>query len=124
MSSSKYKATIEERMAEQKAKVIDYYQAMPIYKHAAAFAGISEDTLQIWRKDDPEFSLELQKAKAEFIRAHGRKAKHEFLLERLDKENFRESKELEITTPQPILGKLSVSSNDGDTEDSQTPQAD
>ncbi len=113
---------VEERMAEQKAKAIEYYEAMPVYKYAAAFAGVSEDTLRIWRETDPAFSADLQKAKAEFIRKHGKKAKSEFLLERLDKENFRESKEVEVTVPQPILGGISVRSDDSNTEDSQTPQ--
>lgn len=120
MANAKYKATIEERMAEQKARAIEYYEAMPVYKHAAAFAGVSEDTLQIWRKDDPQFSEDLQKAKAEFIRKHGKKAKSEFLLERLDKENFRESKEIEVTVPKPILGSISVSGDDSNPEDSPT----
>lgn len=113
---------VEERMAEQKARAIEYYEAMPIYKYAAAFAGISEDTLADWRKADPVFSDNLQKAKAEFIRRHGKKSKPEFLLERLDKENFKETKEVELTTPQPILGGISVQRDDSNDQDSQTPQ--
>lgn len=92
------------RIAEQKVKAVEYYEAMPVYKYAAAFAGVSDDTLQIWRKNDPEFSADLQKAKAEFFRRHGKKAKSEFLMERLDKEVFRESKSVEVTMPTPILG--------------------
>lgn len=107
---------VAERMAEQKAKAIEYYEAMPVYKYAAAFAGVSEDTLQVWRKDDIQFSDDLQKAKAEFIRKHGKKAKSEFLLERLDKENFKESKEVELVTPQPIL----VEFVNGPTQDTDT----
>lgn len=79
-----------EDIARKKELALEYYEAMPIYKYAAAFAGVHEDTMALWRKDDAEFSDNLQKAKAEFIRRHGNKAKHEFLLERLDKENFSE----------------------------------
>ena len=94
---------VEIRIKEQKAKAIEYYKAMPVLVHAAAFAGVTDETLQRWRKEDPKFSLDLQVAKAEFIRTHGKKAKSEFLLERLDKENFKESKELEVKLPTPIM---------------------
>lgn len=96
-------ASVEDRMKEQKERAIEYYGAMPVYKYAAAFAGISEDTLKVWRDNDPDFSDRLQVAKAEFIRRHGKKAKSEFLLERLVKETFKESKEIEVTLPKPIL---------------------
>lgn len=107
---------VAERMAEQKARAVEYFEAMPVYKYAAAFAGVSEDALRIWREDDPEFSASLLKAKAEFVRKHGKKAKSEFLLERLDKENFKESKEVELVTPQPIL----VEFVNGPTQDTDT----
>lgn len=96
MASDKYRQTIEERMKEQKRLVISYYAEIPIYKHAAAFAGISKDTLEDWRKADPKFSAELEKAKAEFTRKHGRRSKPEFLLERLDREHFIDSKKIEV----------------------------
>lgn len=99
----KFKETIDERMAEQKRMAVEYYGAMPILKHAAAFAGISDDTITRWKTEDLKFAEDLSRAKSGFIRAHGRKAKPEFLLERLDKENFRESKELEVTLPTPIM---------------------
>lgn len=93
---------VQERILEQKAKAVQYYEAMPIYKYAAAFAGVSEDTLKIWRDDDEVFSDSLQKAKAEFVRKHGKKARPEFLLERLDKPNFAERKELTGADGEPL----------------------
>lgn len=110
-------ASVEERMKEQKERAIEYYGAMPIYKYAAAFAGISEDTLKIWRDNDKDFSDRLQTAKAEFIRKHGKKAKSEFLLERLVKEVFKESKELEVTLPKPILDLESMDVHKDDSND-------
>lgn len=92
MASDKYRQTIEERMKEQKRLVISYYAEIPIYKHAAAFAGISEDTLALWRKEDTEFADRLEKARAEFVRRYGKRSRPEFLLERLDKDNFAEKK--------------------------------
>lgn len=109
---------VEERMAEQKRKAIEYYEAMPVYKYAAAFAGISKDTLEDWRKADPDFSAALEKGKAEFFRKHGKRAKPEFLMERLDKEVFRESKEVEVTLPKPIMDLTSVQPDDRNQEDS------
>ena len=89
---------VEQRIAEQKERAIEYYGAMPVYKYAAAFAGVTEDTLKNWRDNDPSFSDRLKIAKAEFIRKHGGKAKPEFLLERLDRDTFKENPgEVEVT---------------------------
>ncbi len=107
----------DDRIAEGKKRAVEYYGAMPIYKYAAAFAGVDEDTLAVWRKDDKEFSDRLQMAKSEFIRKHGGKAKPEFLLERLDKENFKESVEQTIIMPTPIMDITDVLSNNSNQED-------
>lgn len=109
---------VAERMIGQKERAIEYYGAMPIYKYAAAFAGITEDTMNTWRHNDRDFSDNLQKAKAEFIRRHGKRAKPEFLLERLDKQNFKETRELEVTLPTPIL--QGIKQIDVRTDDSST----
>jgi len=105
--SDKYTKTIKARMDEQKARAVEYYREIPILKHAAAFAGFSQDTMTDWIKADPKFSDDLQQAKSEFIRRHGKKARPEFLLERLDKEHFKETSEVTHIIPQPILGGLS-----------------
>jgi len=91
-ASPKYDETIAERQAKQKEDVVAYFAEIPIYKHAAAFAGIHEDTLALWRKEDAEFSDRLEKARAEFVRRYGKRSRPEFLLERLDKDNFAEKK--------------------------------
>lgn len=116
MASDKYRQTIEERMKEQKRLVISYYAEIPIYKHAAAFAGIHEDTLALWRKDDAEFSDRLEKARAEFVRRYGKRSRPEFLLERLDKENFAEKKTvtLEFDPAKKLLEEFGLLEGDNE----------
>lgn len=80
--------SLAEKQAEQKQRVVDYFKALPVYKYAAMSAGISVDTLKDWRDKDKDFSDELQKAESEFYGSKVKKARPEFLLERLDKETF------------------------------------
>lgn len=87
-----------EKQAEQKKTAIEYYRSLPVFKYAAQAAGISEDTLRNWRNDDADFSAHLNQAKAEFIKITSKRAKPEFLLERLDRETFGDNKTLNVKT--------------------------
>lgn len=80
--------TVLEKQTEKKKLVVEYFRSLPVLKHAAAHAKISRETLDRWRKADPEFETELQLAAATFFNMKAKKAKPEFLLERLDKESF------------------------------------
>lgn len=112
----------KEQIAELKRKYIEYYKELPVQKYAAMYVGKTEDTIINWRRDDSDFSDKVDLARAEWVRKKASKAKVEFALERLEKQIFKETKEVELTTPQPILGGISVRSDNSNDQDSQTPQ--
>lgn len=108
------------RQAEQKAKAVLYYADIPVLKHAAAFAGVDEKTIHRWREDDPEFASQLQEAKSTFVRKYGKKARPEFMLERLDPEHFRETKVIEVVNPiQMMIKKFGLDVIEGEIDDGQ-----
>lgn len=108
----------KEKIAELKRKYIEYYKELPVQKYAAMYVGRDEETIINWRKDDLDFSNQVDLARAEWVRKKANKAKVEFALERLEKQIFKETKEVELTTPQPILGGISVRSDNSDNQDS------
>ena len=115
-------ASQKEQIAELKRKYIEYYKELPVQKYAAMYVGRDEETIINWRKDDLDFSNQVNLARAEWVRKKASKAKVEFALERLEKQIFKETKEVELTTPQPILGGISVQRDYSNDQDSQPPQ--
>jgi hypothetical protein len=81
-----------------KDKVVEYLQRLPIYKWAAAFAGIDRTTLENWRKDDIEFSSRCETAKAEAIQKLGGRATPDFILKNVDPESFKDKKDVDVTS--------------------------
>lgn len=112
--------------ADREAKyeiIIEYMKRFPFYKWAAAYAGISADTLENWRKDDPEFAVRLEASKSEGIKYYGGKASPDLILKSADPETFKER--VDFTSgdkPIPILGGLSnaILTNDSNKETSKT----
>tara|TARA_R110000868_G_scaffold183939_2_gene425341 strand:+ start:151 stop:522 length:372 start_codon:yes stop_codon:yes gene_type:complete len=87
--------TSQERELKKQA-VIDYMKILPVKKYACANAGISRETLDNWLESDKEFLTQFQEAKAKFFSDKTKKARPEFLLERLDRETFGDKKELDV----------------------------
>lgn len=104
--------------ADKKQAAIDYYAEVPVFKYTAMAVGVDRDTLLDWRKKDPAFSARLLRARADWVKKHVRKARHEFNLERLEKEIFAERKELEHSgeVAIPILGGQTVQTDDSNEE--------
>lgn len=100
----------KEDKAHRKEMVIEYLRDVPVYKWAAKFVKIDQDTLKAWRDEDTEFSDKCELAMSEFVKKTIRKTKPEFQLERMLKDDF--SQRLENTgkdgkdLPTPILGIL------------------
>lgn len=86
----------EKKRQLKKQAIIDYMKILPVKKYAAANAGINEDTLLLWLKKDKEFSDKVQESQSEFFRDKSKRAKPEFLLERLDRETFGDKKTLDV----------------------------
>lgn len=77
-----------------KAKFLEYFRKLPNQKLAAGFIGRDEDTICLWKKDDPAFSDAVAKAKSDWaMEKSGRVKSAEWLLERVLKDDFAERTE-------------------------------
>lgn len=111
---------------EKKVAILAYLTDVPVYRWAAKSVGISEDTLQNWRKEDAGFSAQCEANIAEFVKRTSRRAKPEFQLERLLPKDFRQ--QVDITSGDkpiqaPILGGITkddLQPNNSDPETEQT----
>lgn len=88
--------SLAEKHAKQKELALAVATSIYHYKWIAASIGISERTLENWRKDDKEFCDRLDQARAEFINKNMRKAKPDFLLQTADRETFGLKQEVEL----------------------------
>jgi hypothetical protein len=102
---------------EQKDKFVAYFRDVPVQKYAAMYVGITEQTAIDWMKKDQDFLNRVQEARADWVKKQVYKAKAEFKLERLEKSIFKESKELEVTLPKPILDIESMNVHKDDSND-------
>lgn len=97
--------TLAEKQALTKQQALIHAESFYIYKLIARASGIEEDTLRKYREDDKEFSAELEQARTRFLSKNIKKARPEFLLERMEPETFKERKESDINVhlPKPIM---------------------
>ena len=78
-----------------KERFLSSYKQTPIQKYAAAFIGKSEDTITDWKKDDSDFSDQIERLKAEYVQQKMKKVTSpEWILERLFKSHFSKRSEL------------------------------
>jgi hypothetical protein len=77
-----------------KAEYIDYFRDVPVQKYAAMAIARDEDTIVLWKKNDPEFSDKVKMARAAWVRKKAGKVRAEFALERLEKDIWAERKEV------------------------------
>lgn len=66
------------------------------YKWIAKAVGLNEDTLKLYRDEDPVFSDKLERERAGFIAKNMKKAKPEFLLQTADRNTFGEQKKIVV----------------------------
>lgn len=96
---------IKKEQDQRKEMVIEYFEQVPIQKYAAEYAGVHEDTVTNWKKEDSDFSDRLLQARARFLRKKLKKAKPEFSAERLFPE-LRERKEIEHSGNVTVLSNV------------------
>lgn len=78
----------------KKAIVLDYLEIVPVYKWAAKYVMITDDTLKAWRDEDPAFSDACEARISEFVKRTIKRTKPEFQLERLLKDDFSQRSEV------------------------------
>lgn len=88
--------TFEEKVALTKTEAIIHAESFYHYKLIARASGITDETMKTYRDEDPEFSHKLEQARTRFLNKNMRKAKPEFLLERLEPELFKQRNESEL----------------------------
>ena len=78
-----------------KKKFLEYFRELPIQKLAGAFIARSEDTITDWKREDSDFSDQVDQAKADWAMARTQKVKsEEWLLERVMKDHFSPRNEM------------------------------
>jgi hypothetical protein len=96
-----------EKRAKQRADAITWAENLYHYKLVGRAVGLDEDTLKKWRDKDPKFADELEQARTRFLNKHVRKARPEFLLERLEPDIFKERKDI-TSDDKPLAGATIV----------------
>lgn len=85
----------KEQIAELKIRFLEYYKELPIIKLAAGWIGRTDDTITNWRKEDPEFSEQIDIAKSEWAKKTTKQVRSkEWLLERIMKDHFAQRNEV------------------------------
>lgn len=80
---------------ELKQKFLEYYKELPVIKLAAGWIGRTDDTITNWRKDDTDFSEQIDNAKSDWAKKTSKQVKSkEWLLERVMKDHFAQRQEL------------------------------
>lgn len=100
-----------EKRQKQRADAIIWAAQLYHFKLISRAVGVDEDTLLNWRTTDSDFSVQLEQARTEFLRRNMKKARPEFLLERLDPEIFKERKDI-TSGDEPLKGATIVFEDD------------
>ena len=83
----------QERIAEMKAQVVNFYEKTGMKTAAANFVGRTIKTVQRWETEDDEFEAEMLRAKATFAGKNQRKVRLDNLFANLYPEDFKPPKQ-------------------------------
>lgn len=122
--------TSDEIRAEKKRIFLEYFADVPVQKIACSYINVAEETIINWKKQDIDFSNQIEFLGGEWIRRNVKEVKsREWLLERLFRQHFSERKEItgadgKDLLPTPIMGGNSknVPGNNNIPENSETPE--
>lgn len=86
-----------------------YLEDVPSYRFASKHIKKSEDTTKRWRDEDPDFAEQCEQRVSAWVKKTLRKAKPEFQLERLLRDDFSQRTEIvgkdgKDLIPAPLLG--------------------
>jgi hypothetical protein len=94
--------TQQEEIADLKETYLQFFSEFPVQKAGADFIGRSVDTIQAWQRDDPKFSADVSRAKAEWAKKASRRVKPDNLLANLYDDTKPPKQELEVNLPTSI----------------------
>jgi len=89
--------TQQQEIADKKHAFLAYFRAWPVKKAAAEAVNRSSDTIDIWLKDDQEFSEAYNSARAEWALKQSRRLKPENLSANMYEELKPPKQEIEQT---------------------------
>lgn len=82
-----------------KLRFLEYYKDLPIQKLAAGYVGRDEDTIILWKKEDSDFSYQVELAKSEWAKAKAKRVmSQEWLLERVMNDHFGQRNKTDLTS--------------------------
>jgi len=93
---------IKDKNYELKKQYVNYLKGVPSHKFASMSIMKSQQTTKRWRDRDRDFDYQCERAISTFVDKNVKKAKPEFRLERLIREEFGPKSELELS------GKINI----------------
>lgn len=107
---------INDARLQKKELYLEYLEDVPVHKWASKYCMISEDTSKRWRDEDKDFADQCDLRISAFVKKTAKRAKPEFQLERLLRDDFSEKKSVDVTSGgKPILGgQTNVPTNNSD----------
>lgn len=91
-----------DKVAHIKEMYLEYLEQIPVHKWASKYVQKSEDTMKKWRDDDPAFADACEAKISEFVRRTAKRARPEFQLERLLKDDFSQRTEVTGKDGEPL----------------------
>jgi len=87
-----------------KGQFLEYFRECPIKKYAAASIGRSEDTIANWEKEDADFSVCIDRVRADFLKKNLKLVRSkEWILERMFKDYFSQRTDVTGAEGQPLV---------------------
>jgi hypothetical protein len=99
------KKSQQQEIAEKKHTFLAYFRAWPVKKAAAEAVNRSSDTIDIWLKDDPEFSEAFLSARAEWAQKQSRRLDPANLLTNMYPEELKPPKQEVESTVTTVEGQ-------------------
>lgn len=92
-----------------KEQFLGYFKDVPIQKYAAAFIGKNEDTICVWKQEDADFSDQIERVKANFLRKNLKLVQSkQWIIERLFNDHFGDKIKVDIDPQKEILKTLRI----------------
>src|SRR3990167_9325638 len=93
---------IDDKRLPQKQAYLDYLEEVPVHKWASKAIKIDENTSKRWRDEDQDFADQCESRISSFVKSNVKRAKAEFKLERLLKDDFSPRQEITGADGQPF----------------------
>lgn len=117
---------IDDNRLHRKQMYLEYLEDVPMHKWASKWVMIDEKTSKRWRDEDKDFADQCELRISTFVKRTAKRAKPEFQLERLLRDDFSERKSVDLTSGgKPILGGITnVHINDSNQALDEAPKED